>query len=197
MSERNLDQLIASLKTEGIAAAEKESAKILEKAKLQAQQIVKAAEEKRSSMLAEAEQEAEALIKKGEAAFRQAGRDYSISVRNELLQMFQAVLEAETRQEFKPDLVKSAIVKVIENIGSEVELNLSPEFSQELSSYIHSQLKSSDTPVKVVENNTILKGFSIAQKDQGWTYTITAEEVAAALQNYLNPNWVKILQKAS
>lgn len=195
MSDKTLNQLIASLKSEGIASAEKESKKILEKAQLQARQIVQVAEEKRDTMLAEAEQEAQAVRSKGEVALRQAGRDYSISVRNELLNMFRAVLEAEIRQEFTPDLLKSAIVKVIENIGSEVELKLSPEFSKELAEYIHDRLKSSDKLVSIVEDNSVLNGFSIAQKDQGWSYAISAEEVAAALQNYLNQNWVKIFKK--
>jgi V/A-type H+-transporting ATPase subunit E len=195
MSEKSLDQLIDTLKSEGIAAAEKESEKILEKAKQQAQEIVLAAEEKRKNILANAKEEAQGILSKGEAAFRQAGRDHCISVRNELLEMFQTVLETETRKEFTPDLLKSSIVKVIENIGSNVDLHLSLEYSKELSEYIHERLQSSDKLVTIVENNSVLNGFSITHKEQGWSYEITPEEVAKALQNHLNHNWLKILQK--
>ena len=195
MSEKTLDQLIATLKTEAIEEAEKESQKILEKAKLEAQRIVQAAEEKRDALLAEAEQRAADILSKGETALRQAGRDYSISVRNELLQSFKTVLETETRREFTPDLLKTAIVKVIENIGSDVELNLSSEFSQELADYIHERLKSSDQLVAITKNNAVLSGFSVSQNDQGWSYTISPEEVATALQNHLNQNWINILQQ--
>jgi V/A-type H+-transporting ATPase subunit E len=195
MSEKTLDQLIESLKTEGIASAEQESQKILAEARQQAQQIVQAAEEKKATLLAEAKQEAQDIVDKGEAALRQAGRDYSISVRNALLQLFQRVLEAETRREFTPDLMKTAIAKVIDNIDGAVEVTLAPEFAQELAEYLHARLQSSDEWVTIAAGNATLQGFSIAKKDQGWSYTISPEEVAAALQNYLNPNWVKIMQQ--
>lgn len=196
MSKKSLDQLIESLKQEGIASAERESQKILEEAQQQAQQIVRAAEEKRDSLLAEAEQEAQQIASKGEAALRQAGRDYRIAVRNELLQLFRNVLETETRQAFTPDLIKTAIVKVIENVGSDVEVSLAPEFSQELTEYLQARLQTSDNLATIVSDHSTLEGFTITQKDQGWSFAITPEEVAAALQNHLNPNWVAIIEQA-
>ena len=194
MSDKTLDQLIATLKTEAIETAEKESEKILEKANQQAQQIVKAAEEKSSTIISDAEREAKAIVNKGESALRQAGRDYSISVRNELLKVLQAVLEEETQKEFKPDLVKNAIMQVIGNIDSGVELKLSKEFTAELSDYIHAQLRSSEKIVSIFEDNTLLNGFSIAKKNQGWSYTITPEDVAESLKNHLTSNWINILK---
>ena len=195
MSEKSLDQLITSLKTEAIEAAEKESGKILADAKRQARQIVQAAEEKKTTMLSGAEQEAQAILQKGEAALRQAGRDYSISVRNELLHIFQAVLEAETRKAFTPDLMKDAIVKAIENIGGDVELTLSPDNAKELADYVHDRLKSSEKIASIVENNSVLNGFTIAKKREGWSYTISPEEVTEALKKHLNNNWLNILKK--
>ena len=194
MSEKTLDQLIASLKTEAIDTAEKESDRILEAANLRAQEIVKLAEEKRDTILSDAENEAKAILSKGESALRQAGRDFSISVRNELLKIFQVVLEKETRKKFTPDLIKTAIVKTIENIGSDVELKLPKELSSELAEYIHSRLKESKKHVSLIEDNTILNGFSITKKDDGWSYSISPEEVAEALGNHLTNNWIKILK---
>ena len=51
MSEKTLDQLIASLKTEAIEVAEKESQKILDEANSKAKKILEASEEKRKEML--------------------------------------------------------------------------------------------------------------------------------------------------
>lgn len=194
MSDKTLDQLIESLKTEAIDAAEQESEKIIEKARLKAQQIVQVAEKKRDTMISDAKREAEAILSKGKSALQQAGRDYSISVRNELLNVFQTVLEKETRKEFTPDLLKTAIVKVVENIGSDVELKLSAEFFKELAGYIHDRLKSSEEVVAVIEDNSVLNRFSVTQKSQGWSYTISPEEVADVLKNYLTANWIDILE---
>jgi V/A-type H+-transporting ATPase subunit E len=195
MSDKTLDQLITSLKTEAIDAAEKECEEILNKAKLEAQQIIKAAENKRDDLLADAQQEAQAIIDKGEASLRQAGRDYSISVRNELIEMFDAVLKAEVNKEFSPELLKSTIIKVIENIGGDVDVRLSSENSKELAEYIHARLQSTDQIASIVEDNTVLKGFSISHKTEGWSYDITPEEVAESLRAHLNTNWLNILKK--
>lgn len=195
MSDHTLDHLIASLKAEAIDAAEKEAEKILEKANLHAQKILKAAEEKRDTIISDAEIEAQTILSKGKSALQQAGRDYSISVRNELLKIFQAVLEEETRKEFSPDLLKTAIIQVIENIGSEVELKFSKQFSNELVNYIHSRLKTSGKLISLIEDNSVLNGFSISKNSEGWSYTVSSEEVALALRNHLNNYWINILKK--
>ena len=194
MSEKSLDQLITSLKTEAIEAAEKQAEKILADARAEAERIVSESEKKREQLLSQAEHKAQVIRDKGEAALRQAGRDYSISLRNELLHIFQTTLESETRKEFTPDLMKTAIIKVIENIDGETILELSPEFSEELADYIHDRLKSSEKTVTIIRDNNVLRGFSVSNKNQGWSYTISPEEVAEALNNYLNKNWVNILK---
>lgn len=195
MSDKNLGQLIATLKAEAIEAAEKAAEKILTDAKEQSEKIIIGAEKKREEMLTEAKQEADAIKSKGEAALRQAGRDYSISVRNELLHIFQSVLEAETRKEFSPDLMKNAIVKVIENIGGNVELKLSPENAKELADYIHDRLKSSKKTASIIGDNSVLNGFTITKKEEGWSYNISPEEVTEGLKKHLNKNWLNILKK--
>lgn len=195
MSEKSLNQLIKSLKTEAIEAAREESEKILANARMEAKRIVQTAEEKKTVLITEAKQEAQAILQKGEAALQQAGRDYSISVRNELLNVFQAVLETETRREFTPDLLKTAILKVVENIGGDVELKLSSKDTEELADYIQSRLKSSERVVAIMEDKSNLDGFTITKKKEGWSYTITPEEVAEGLRKHLNKNWLEILKK--
>ena len=195
MSEKTLDHLIASLKSEGIEAAEKQSQKILEEARNHSEQIVRAAEAQRDAMLAQAKEEAQAIRDKGEKALRQASRDYSLSVRNELLAMFRSALDTETTRAFSSDALKSAIVKVIENVGGDVELKLSPQLSSEIAGYIQSQVQKSDQPISIVEDNKVLKGFSVTRKDQGWSYSISPEDVSEALKSHLNSNWLEILNK--
>lgn len=194
MSDKNLEQLIASLKTEAIDAAEKESESILEGANLRASKILKAAKEERDAIISNAEQEAQAILQNGRSALKQAGRDFVISVRNELLKIFQTVLKQETRQAFTPDLIKTVIISIIENIGSDVELKLSKEVSSEMADYIHNRLKTAEKSVAIIEDNTLLSGFSITKKSQGWSYTISPEEIAEALGKHLNNNWIKILK---
>lgn len=194
MSDKTLDQLISSLKSEAIDAAERESNKILEEARSQAQKILKGAEEKREQILLEAENEAQAMIRKGESALRQAARDLYIAVRNNFLELFGAVLEKEIHNAFTPDLVKSAVMKVIDNIGAEVDLKLPGALEQELADYIRQRMQSSDDFPSIVRDDSILAGFSIAKTDEGWSYRISPEEIAELLQPRLIGKWVEVLK---
>lgn len=193
MSEKSLDKLIESLKSEAIEAAEKESGEILEEARSQADKILKKAKEQREKILSDAQNEAQAIIQKGESALRQAARDLYISVRNDLLKLFQVVLEKEIRRDFTPDLLKSAVVKVIEHIGSDVELKLPEEFEQELADHIHQRLQSS-SPVSIIKEDSALKELTITKTDQGWSYRISPEEIAELLKSHLIGRWVHILK---
>ena len=194
MSDKTLDQLIVSLKTEAIDEAEKASAKIIEEANLRSQGILDAARTTRDTMISEAENEARAIKEKGESALRQAGRDYSISVRNEILQIFQSMLESEVKEAFSPDLIKEAIVKVVDNIGQDVTLKLPSPMTAEIAEYIQSRVTAPETLVTVIEDNSILNGFSVASSDEGWSYSITPSAVSEALNAHLNSNWLKILK---
>jgi hypothetical protein len=75
-----------------------------------------------------------------------------------------------------------------------VELRFSSEFSSELADYIHTRLKTSEKLISIIEDNALLNGFSITKKKQGWSYTISPEEVAEALGSHLTSNWIKILK---
>ncbi len=197
MSEKSLDQLITALKSEAIEAAEKEAGIILDKAKEQAEEIVRGAEKNRDELLAEARKEAQAIRNNGEASLRQAGRDFTIAVRNELLQVFHALFESEIKKEFTRDLMKNAILNVIDGIGGDVEISLSPENAKDLADYIHHHVRSSGKTASILKDHTVLHGFTITKKDEGWSYTISPEEVAEGLKKYLNKHWIDILQKES
>lgn len=194
MSEKSLDKLIASLKSEAITAAENESDKILEEARMEAQKILEDAKKKSDQMLVDAEQEAQATIRKGESALQQAARDLNITLRNDILSLFGSVLEQEIHKQFTPDLLKSAVVPLIQNIGSDVELSLPADFKEELASYIHKQLKESDIQTLIKEGSTLSR-LTITQKEQGWSYDISPDEIAQLLKSHLIGKWTDILKK--
>jgi V/A-type H+-transporting ATPase subunit E len=194
MSEIALDQLIAKLKKEAVEAAEKEQAEILAAARRQAEQIVTAAEEKSERLISEAEEQAQDILSKGKAALQQAGRDLSLSVRNDLLQMLAAVLKTEVEMEFTPDLIKRSVEKMIDQIGSEVEVRLPADHYEAVASYLQKQLQSSEQYITMVKQEEALKGFSLAHGKEGWAYAVTPEEVADAMYRYLSPHWVNVFK---
>ncbi|MGB5819191.1 MAG: hypothetical protein WBG90_06865 [Saonia sp.] len=197
MSDKTLDKLIATLKSDAIDAADNASKKIVEEAHIRAQEIVKNAEEKRERILMDAEKEAQATISKGESALRQAARDFTVSVQNDLLKLFEVLLEREIRTAFTPDLIKSAILKVIENVGGEVELKLPADVEQDLADHIQQRLQTSNDLVSITKDEHMLHGFSIVKTAQGWSYHISPEEVAELLNTHLGKRWSYILKNGA
>lgn len=197
MSERTLDKLIATLKSEAIEAADKEAHQIVGNAEQRAQKIMKEAEIKKDTMLSNAKIEAKATLDKGEAALKQAARDLTVSVRNDLLKLLKATLEREVKANFTPSLVEKAIVSVVENVGTGVALQLPKDMETKLAEKIQQRLQESHNLESITSDARLLHGFSVTKIDQGWSYHITPEEVAALLNTQLSPKWVEILKNES
>ncbi len=194
MSEKTLDKLITSLKTEAIDAAEKEAKKIVDAAKAQAQKIISNAEVQKKQLLDNAEKEAEETLNKGVGALKQAARDINVTVQNDLLKLLKTVLQDEINKAFTPDLIKSAVIKVIENVNSSVELKLPEDFEKELAEYVQKHLQTSGNLVTITKDDSMLKGFSVTKTDQGWSYHITPQEVAEILNGQLSNRWINVLK---
>ena len=194
MSEKTLDKLIATLKSEAIETAEKEANEVVENARQQAQKIIKEAEAKKADLLNNAEKEAQATLKKGEGALQQAARDLIVSVRNDLLKLFKAALEQEVENNFAPDLTEKAILKVVENVGSGAALKLPEHMEKKLAEKIRKRLQESDNLDSITKDASLPNGFVVSKTDQGWSYRISPEEVAELLNVYLSPKWVQILK---
>ena len=194
MSEKTLDKLITSLKTEAIDAAEKEAKKIVDAAKAQAQKIISNAEVQKKQLLDNAEKEAEETLNKGVGALKQAARDINVTVQNDLLKLLKTVLQDEINKAFTPDLIKSAVIKVIENVNSSVELKLPEDFEKELAEYVQKHLQTSGNLVTITKDDSMLKGFSVTKTDQGWSYHITPQEVAEILNGHLSNRWINVLK---
>ncbi|MEM1258621.1 MAG: hypothetical protein AAGH81_08835 [Bacteroidota bacterium] len=197
MSEPRLDKLIVTLKSEAIEAADHEASQILENAEAQARSIVEEAEAKRAALLNSAAKEAQATLEKGEAALKQAARDFRVSVQNDLLKLLQVVLKQEVESSFTPELTENAILKVIENVGSGIALKLPESMETRLAQKIHHRLQSSSDLDVIIKDSNLLKGFVITKTNQGWSYEITPEEVTELLNKHLSPRWAAVLKNNS
>jgi len=196
MSETTLNNLITTLKTEAIDAAEKEAAVIIKAAKEEAQRILNDAEQQQQQLLNDAEKEGQATLKKGESALRQAARDLTVTLRNDLMQLLKGVLEEDVNTNFTPELLQSAMVQVVENIGSGTQLTLSADLEAGLADYVQQRLQTSKASVAIMTDSTLNKRIQISQKGQGWSYEITPETVSALLGEHLSGKWENLLKNA-
>jgi|GEM_PF-1748472 len=194
MSEKTLNNLIATLKIEAIEAAEKEADVIVKAAHEEAQRILSDAQEIQQHTLLAAENDAQVILDKGESALRQAKRDVIVYLQNDLIQLLKSVLERDVKANFTPEILKSAVVKVIENIGGDVELKLSTDLQEGLADYVQQRLQDSDNLVDISVDSNLSKNLDITKKDQGWSYHISPETVTELLGSHLSKKWIKILK---
>jgi vacuolar-type H+-ATPase subunit E/Vma4 len=195
MGKQTLDTLIDKIKSEAIEAAEHKATEILDRARMEAQNITTEAEAKREALLFGADKEAQATLAKGEIALKQAARDLIISVRNDLLELLKKLLEQEVEDNFTPDLMEKAILIIMENMGSGTELRLSEDMESELAEKVRRRLQQSDTSNSISMDSALPKGFSVAKTEEGWSYHISSKELADLLNDHLSPKWVEILEK--
>jgi V/A-type H+-transporting ATPase subunit E len=197
MSEKTLDKLIATLKLEAVEAAEKEANGIVENAQQQALKIIREAEDKSNELLKNAQKEAHATRDKGEAALKQAARDLTVSVRNDLLKLLKVVLEQEVENNFTPDLTEKAILKVLENVGSGAALKLPENMETKLANKIQKRLQETHDLDSIIKDAGLPKGFAVTKTDQGWSYHISPVSVAELLNAHLSQKWVNMLKNQS
>lgn len=194
MSDKTLDQLINTIKSEAIEAAEAKANTIIENAHKEAKAIIHNAEAKKASLIKDGEEEADATLVKGEKALQQAARDLSITLQNDIKSLLDAVLKKEVANAFSPELVKTAVLKVIEQIGSHAEVQLPESMLQDVANYIQKQLKNAKELPTIKGDSNLVDGFSISKTDEGWSYEITPQEIADVLSKHLSANWVKLIK---
>ena len=193
MSEQTLDGLIAKVKSEAIEASEKEAKKIIDNAKQKAQQIMSKAEEDKKLLLKDAKADAESLIEKGKIALKQAARDVQISVKNDIQKLFKSVLEAEVDDAFTTELYTKVIFKIIDNLGQNTTIALPEDLQDQMVKSIQKSVTASNSAIEILKKNNLLSGLSVMKTDEGWSYDITAEEIADLLSLQLSPKWVELL----
>ena len=195
MSDKTLDQLIAQLKSEAIDTAEKEAQQIIDKAKTEAQQILNSAKEEREQILSESKKEADDIISKGESALKQSARDLNVSIKNDLLELFKAVLEKEIEKTFTSEMMISVVEKVVNTVGKDVTLKLPADMEQNVVDAIQKQVQTSGSSISILRDRELFSGLSIFKNEEGWSYQITPQEVAELLNTFLSKKWIEILNR--
>lgn len=194
MSEKTLDNLIKTLKVEAIEAAEKEAASILETAKKEAKVLLEKAAKEKEQIVHVAQKEAQSTLEKGRSALRQAARDVNIALKNEIVQLLQTVFERNVEKDFSPELLKGALTKVIENIGSGIELRFSSDFKDNLANYVQRELQMSEKDITLLKEDGLKKGLNIVKTNEGWSYEVSAATVTELMGAQLNNEWRKLLK---
>ncbi len=196
--EMDLKSIIDKIKTEGVSEAEQKAADITAQAENKADSIIKEADQKKEKILKKAEQDAGNLKKNAEEAVKQASRDVLLSLREQIIGLFDRVVKQEVAREMPPAALKEMIIAVSEKFKKEglldIEILLSEKDKKDLENTLLSALKKEmKKGVTIKTSPSIEHGFLIGEKGKSSYYDFTDDAIAEAFTAHLNPKIVEIL----
>ena len=174
--EINIQDLVQSIKHDGIEEAKKEANAVVDAAKLQAQEIIDAAKKEAAKILEDANRE----IESSKALVKQAERDAVLSIKKELDAQVGKVLEAEVSKTMSGDALVKIIIAALNGEDPTkytVEVNaVTDSLKQGLAKEIEKGLE-----LKPVKGATI----KLALKDGTGYYDFSDEEIVNLLKPFL------------
>ncbi len=187
--EQQIQDLVASIRKEGIERATAEAQEIISKAKAEAESIIRDAEEKSAKMKADAEKAIAIERSSSEAAIKQAARDVSLSLRKSIEDQYSRILTADISAamhgESLAEIIKAVISadaegKIIEISPKDMEVlkaRLTSIFAQEISKGFEFR-----------PSTRVSAGFRISEKDGSGYIDVSPEKCQELLYPYLSEN---------
>ena len=200
--DAELQEIIDTIKSEGVKNAEARQQEIIENANSKAQSIIEDAKKEAESIVSNAKQEAEKHEASGRAALQQAGRDLILTVRGEIEKLFDRVVHEATGEALTGEKLADAIVAALnsweESKVADLQILLPEEQQKEVEKGLKGRLaESMKKGVEIRPVSTIQKGFRISTKDGSAYYDFSDEGIAEMLSAFVSPRIAELLQADS
>lgn len=188
--ELQIQDLVETIKKDGVLEAEKQSAAIISNAEKEAVGLIEAAKKEARSIVEEAERSADVLLNSAKASVCQSARDVRITLKKELEEQIERVLGVKVKSvadaELVGSLIKAAIGDEPKDKTAEVSADLAASLAAQLADEIRKGLVI--RPVKDID-----VGFRL--KDGSGFYDLSDEELIALMKPFLSDSVNSILEK--
>jgi len=198
LPETNLADLIARIQKEGVQEAEIKAAQVIEEARREAESIKAKARQEAAILADKAAEE----IKRRETGFKQqmaqAGRDTILTVRREIMALFEHLLQKECQRCLTGNPLEAMLIKLIENWppdrDNNVEVLLNEQEKENLSAALLAAFKKlAQKGIEIKGHPDIAAGFRINLKEDHYYYDFTDRAIAETLAQYLGPEFADFL----
>ncbi len=186
--EQQIQDLINSIKKEGIDSANEEKRKIIEEAEAKAQAIIKEANAEKDKLLSDSVKQIEKERESLKESLRMAARDLSLSFRKEVEGKIQALLDEKVKEAFDYETLKSLLKTVIEaEFKGDVTVVLPLEKQKEVALSLASELASELTKgVDLTFSASLQGGFRVVSKDGRAFIDLSDDECVKLLYPYIS-----------
>ena len=198
-----LQELIDKIKKDGVAAAEKESAKIIEASEKKAEAIIADAQKKAADIIKSAKSETEKMEKASEEAIIQAGRNLLLSFKDSLVGELNGLIQADTEKAVSKDVLAKLVPETVKawaknSDASELSVLLSEKDLKALQSSLTTKLKAEiKKGLEIKPDKTLTAGFRIGVKNGAAFYDYSAEALSEMFAAYLNPKVAALIKVAA
>lgn len=198
--ELQIQDLVDSIKRDGIAEAEKKAAQIVSEAKQKADELVRNGAKEAAKLVEDAKKDVSVMQQSGKAAIEQAGRDVILSLKKSINSHFDRLLEKTVSNAMTGEDLVKLIVQVVRSgmtkVGeSAIELSATDfaKLADSLRSELATELKAG---LEIRPVPSVSVGFRLSAKDSSSYYDFSAEETTRMLAPFLNTTIQEMLLSA-
>ena len=198
-----LQELIDKIKKDGVAAAEKDAAKIIADSEKKAEAIIEEAQSKAAVIIKSAKSETKKMEKASEEAIVQASRNMLLSFKDALIAEFDGIIQEGTEKALSKDVLTKLVPETVKawaknSDASELSVLLSEKDLKALEKSLKTSLKTEiKKGLEIKPDNTLAAGFRIGVKNGAAYYDYSAESLAEMFAAYLNPKVAALMKVAA
>ena len=203
MIDVQLQELIDKIKKDGVAAAEKDAAKIVADSEKKAEAIIEEAQSKAAEIIKSAKSETKKMEKASEEAIVQAGRNMLLSFKDALIAEFDGLIQDGTEKALSKDVLTKLVPDTVKawaknSDASELSVLLSEKDLKALEKSLKTSLKAEiKKGLEIKPDKTLTAGFRIGVKNGAAFYDYSAESLAEMFAAYLNPKVAALMKVAA
>ncbi len=185
--EVQLQDLLKTIKKDGVETAQKEADKILADAEKKAASIIQNGKKEAESHRSRAQRDASQFESSAKSAVAQAGRGLLISVRESLQSSFDAIIRKTISENFSGDKLADAIVAVVKGFKISGEVQMSENQLKAIESNLKSQLGSEiKKGLFLSATRSLNGGFVLKEADGKAYYDFSDASISEVIQSYLS-----------
>ena len=192
--EQQIQDLIASIKKDGIESATNESKKILEEARKEAERIVSEAKKERDKIIADGKKTIEIERESSISSVKQAARDVSLTLRKNLEDKFKKILGQKVSASLDEKVIAEAIVAVVKGECNGCDVEVSKEMVDKVNAVLTSQFAQElEKGVTLRSSSSVSGGFKVYSKDGSAYIDLSDEEITKLIYPNLSSSLKEII----
>lgn len=184
--EAQIQDLVESIRREGLEAAEAKRTEIIDAAKAEADRIVAEAKAKAAKMIQDAQAECALRDQSTRAALSQAARDVSINLKKAIEDEIWSVLSSAARDAMDKDFLSKMVLAAVSGAVDDAEITISGEDAEAAAKAAKAALGAKmkkGVDLKLGASGT---GIKIVSKDGSGYIDLSAEECVNLLKPHLS-----------